>query len=111
MRSSASATKAARPYAASKTLAVFLEAGAAAGAWHPNRLGRGLPDPLHFATVWVVALQKVEDGAYVYAVTNLDVSDGVAPTLLVRIGKEFDAWDVVWVQRPPSGLHWLEVVG
>ena len=89
-------------YAAGKTLVVFLEAGVGAGAWRPNRLARQLPDPLHFATVWVVALQKVEDGAYVYAVTNLDVSEGDAPTLLVRIAKEFDRWEVTWVQRPPS---------
>lgn len=89
-------------YAAGKTLVVFLEAGAGAGAWHPNRLARQLPAPLHFATVWVVALQRVEEGEYIYAVSNLDVSGGNAPILGVRIAKEFDAWEVAWVQRPPS---------
>ena len=33
-------------------------------------------DPLHFDTVWVVGLQNVEDGEYVYAVTNLDLKQG-----------------------------------
>jgi hypothetical protein len=45
-------------YAAGKTLIVFLDAGA--GTWFPNRVARRLPDPLHFAAVWVVGLQGVE---------------------------------------------------
>ena len=57
-----------------------------------------MPEPLDFATVWVVALKGVEDGEYVYSVTHLDVSEGDAPTLLVRIRKEFDAWDVTRIQ-------------
>jgi hypothetical protein len=51
-------------YAAGKTLIVFLEAGA--GAWLPNKVARQLPDPLHFAAVWVVGLQRVDAGDYVY---------------------------------------------
>jgi hypothetical protein len=84
------------PYASGKTLIVFLDAEA--GEWSPNRVARALPDPLQFATVWVVSLQKVEDGEYIYIVTNLELSDGDAPTFCVRIAKDFDAWDVVDVQ-------------
>jgi hypothetical protein len=84
-------------YAGGKTLVVFLEAGA--GEWYPDSVAKQLPDPLLFATVWVVGLQRVEDdGAYVYGVTNLDVSEGHAPTMLVRISPEFDAWTVTKIQ-------------
>ena len=83
-------------YAAGKTLVVFLEAGA--GSWFPNRVARRLPDPLHFATVWVVALQGVEDGEYVYATTNLDVRHGDAPAFHVRIRKDFGGWRVIAIQ-------------
>ena len=79
-------------YATGKTLIVFLDAGA--GVWFPNKVARNLPDPLHFAAAWVAGLQGVEAGEYVYGVTHLDVSGGNAPTFLVRIGKDFDAWEV-----------------
>jgi hypothetical protein len=81
-------------YARGKTLVVFFEAGTAAGKWLPNHIARQLPEPLDFDTVWVVALKGVEGGEYVYSVTHLDISRGNAPTLLVRINKEFDAWQV-----------------
>jgi len=61
-----------------KTLVVFLNADG--GAWIPNRVTRRLPDPLHFAAVWVVGLLQIEAGQYVYGVTNLDVSEGDAQT-------------------------------
>jgi hypothetical protein len=64
---------------------VFLEAGA--GIWFPNKAAKQLPDPLLFATVWVVGLRSFEDGEYVYGVTNLDLTEGNAPTLLVRISR------------------------
>jgi hypothetical protein len=83
-------------YAAGKSLIVFLDAEA--GLWFPNRVARQLPEPLHFAAVWVVGLQGVEAGEFVYGVTHLDLSDGNAPTLLVRIRKDFDAWEVRPVQ-------------
>jgi hypothetical protein len=57
-----------------------------------------MPEPLHFAAVWVVGLQRLEAGEYVYGVTHLDVSKGDAPSLLVRIGKDFDTWEVKWLQ-------------
>jgi len=59
------------PYASGKTLVVFLNAGA--GMWFPNEVAKQLPDPLLFDAVWVVGLQKVEDGEYVYATTRLDL--------------------------------------
>jgi hypothetical protein len=83
-------------YAEGKTLIVFLEAGA--GAWYPNQVAKQLPDPLLFATVWVVGLQGVEDGEYVYGVTNLDLTEGKVPTLLVRISRDFSSWQVTRIQ-------------
>jgi hypothetical protein len=83
-------------YATGKTLIVFLDAGA--GVWLPNRIARQLPNPLHFATVWVVGLQGVEAGEYVYGVTHLDMSRGNAPTFVVRLGKDFDTWEVRPIQ-------------
>jgi len=79
-------------YAAGKTLIVFLEAGA--GIWFPNKVARQLLDPLLFATAWVVGLHGVEDGQYVYNVTCLDITEGNAPALHVRVGKDFDSWKV-----------------
>jgi hypothetical protein len=62
------------PYASGKTLVVFLNAGA--GMWLPNKVAKQLPDPLLFDAVWVVGLQKVEGGKYVYAATRLDLRAG-----------------------------------
>ena len=83
-------------YAAGKTLVVFLDAGA--GTWFPNKVARQLPQPLYFAAVWVVGLQGVDAGEYTYGVTHLDVSKSNAPTLIVRIKKGFDAWEVIPIQ-------------
>jgi hypothetical protein len=79
-------------YASGKLLVVFLDAGA--GEWFPNRVARTLPTPLHFDSVWVVGLQPIKDGEYTYGVTLLDLSDGNAPTYIVRITKDFDDWTV-----------------
>lgn len=89
-------SKGGKAYAAGKTLVVFLDAGA--GEWFPNRVARQLPYPLLFATVWVVGLQGIEAGEYVYGVTHLDLSEGNAPTLLIRIEKDFGAWEVTRAQ-------------
>jgi hypothetical protein len=83
-------------YVEGKTLIVFLEAGA--GVWYPNKVAKQLPDPLLFATVWVVGLRGVEDGEYVYGVTNLDLTDGKVPVLLVRVSRDFGAWQVARIQ-------------
>jgi hypothetical protein len=90
-------TKGGAAYASGKTLVVFLDADA--GVWFPNRVAKELPNPLHFATVWVVGLQeRTDDGEYIYVVTHLDVSKGNAPAFRVRIAKDFDVWDVEDVQ-------------
>jgi hypothetical protein len=79
-------------YASGKILIVFLDSGA--GEWFPNRIARSLPQPLHFEEVWIVGLQKVENGSYVYGVTSLDLSNGDAPIYLVQINPNFDGWNV-----------------
>ena len=84
------------PYAEGKTLIVFLEAGA--GVWYPNKVAKQLPDPLLFATVWVVGLRGVENGEYVYGVTNLDLTEGNAPTMLVHVSRDFNGWQVTRIQ-------------
>jgi hypothetical protein len=84
-------------YASGKTLVVFLSAGSGI-PWLPTRVARQLPDALHFAVVWVVGLHHVEAGDYIYSVAQLDVSDGQAPTFVVRIGKDFDTWKVERIQ-------------
>jgi hypothetical protein len=83
-------------YASGKTLVVFLNAGG--GAWLPNRVAKQLPDPLHFAVVWLVGLHHVEAGEYVYSVTQLDVSEGDAATWLIRIGSDFGSWVIERIQ-------------
>jgi hypothetical protein len=83
-------------YASGKTLVVFVDADA--GGWHPNKVARALPDPLYFATVWVVGLYSVTGGAYAYNVVHLDMSDGNAPVYRVHITKDFDDWQVEAVQ-------------
>ena len=69
-----------------------------AGRWFPNKVARQLPEPLHFAAVWVVGLQGAEAGKYTYGVTHMDVSGGNAAAWLVRIAKDFDAWEVTPIQ-------------
>ncbi len=81
------------PYGSGKTLVVFLNAGVA-GKWHPNTVARRLPEPLYFATVWVVSPHGFESGEYVYNVTNLDLSAGHVPIFKVRIEQNFDRWHV-----------------
>jgi hypothetical protein len=83
-------------YAAGKTLVVLLNTSS--GMWSPNEVARALPNPLHFASVWVVGLEGVIDGDYVYAVTNLDLSQGSVPTFQVRINKDFSSWKVTTLQ-------------
>lgn len=38
--------------------------------WFPDTVARQLPSPLHFEAVWVVGLQSVEAGVYVYNITG-----------------------------------------
>jgi hypothetical protein len=83
-------------YASGKTLIVFLDAGA--GVWSPNSVTRRLPDPLHFAVVWVVGLHRIESEEYIYGVTQLALSDGNAPTFLIRITSDFSSWTTERIQ-------------
>lgn len=75
---------------------MFLDVGGA--AWFPNRVARQLPVPMDFNAVWVVALQRVESGDYLYAVTRLNATDGDAPIWLIRIAKDFNSWTVTRIQ-------------
>jgi hypothetical protein len=79
-------------YASGKTLVVFSNASSGA-PWFPNKVAKRLP-ATNFAAIFVVGLHLVEDGQYVYSVSELDASTGTAPTWLVRIAKEFDSWKV-----------------
>jgi hypothetical protein len=85
-------------YAAGKTLVVFLNSGGE--LWSPDSVARLLPVPLHFDAVWVVGLQGVESGEYLYAVTRLDLSRGSCPAWRVRIAREFGAWKVEPFSEP-----------
>lgn len=89
-------SKGGKAYASGKTLVVFLNAGG--GKWAPTKVAKQLPHPLYFDAVWVVGLEGVEAGEYVYAVTRLDLTRGNAPVWRVRIGKDFDAWEVKPIQ-------------
>jgi hypothetical protein len=83
-------------YASGKTLVVFLNAGG--GKWFPDKVAKKLPKTLDFEAVWVVGLQSAEAGEYIYAVTRLDLSRGFVPAWRVRIGKDFDTWEVEPIQ-------------
>jgi hypothetical protein len=61
-------------YASGKQLVVFLDTEG--GPWFPNRVARELPEKLDFDDVWLVALQGVEEGEYVYNVVELAASEG-----------------------------------
>jgi hypothetical protein len=78
-------------YARGKVLVVFLDAGL--GEWLPNQVARQLPR-VDFKEIWVLGLHGEVTDEYVYCVAKLDMSGGNAPTLLVRIGKDFNAWEV-----------------
>lgn len=80
-------------YATGKILVVFLEGNLE--AWHPNRVAKNLPNPLHFNQVWVVGLHSVEEGKYIYNVTPLDINEKNVPIFQVIINEKFDSWEVI----------------
>jgi hypothetical protein len=82
-------------YATGKTLVVLLEGGG--HTWFPNKVAKALPRPLYFGAVWVVGLQGVEDGDYIYNVTEMDQEAGIAHVWWVRISADFDKWSVAGV--------------
>jgi hypothetical protein len=57
-----------------------------------------LPKPLHFGAVWVVGLQGVDAGEYIYNVTQMDEEAGAAYVWRVRIAPDFDKWTVSRIQ-------------
>lgn len=81
-------------YARGKVLVVFLDAGL--GEWFPNRVTKELPS-VDFNEVWVVGLHGLED-KYTYAVVQLGLSSGNAPTWVVRIALDFGSWTVERLQ-------------
>jgi hypothetical protein len=84
-------------YASGKTLVVFLDSGG--GPWYPNKVARRLPDPLHFNAVWIVGLQDVVEGEYIYVATRVDkMSTGTTPKWRVRIAPDFGSWTVEPIQ-------------
>ncbi|HTK34078.1 MAG TPA: hypothetical protein VL358_02170 [Caulobacteraceae bacterium] len=83
-------------YATGKTLVVFVNREG--GEWYPTKIARCLRQPLLFDAAWVVSLEGVLAGEYVYNVTRLDVSKGQAPAWRVCLAKDFDDWSVEVVQ-------------
>ena len=84
-------------YASGKTLVVFLNAGGGR-AWRPNKVAKQLPNPLYFEVVWVVGLHQIEAGKHAYSVAQLKITDGAAPSWLIRIADDFDYWKVERLQ-------------
>jgi hypothetical protein len=82
-------------YASGKVLVVFLNTGR--GKWVPNRAAKQLPYN-DFSDVWVVGLQGINEGAYCYAVTKLELVAGDAPAWNVIIATTFDSWEVSRIQ-------------
>ena len=82
-------------YASGKNLIVLVDADGG-GPWFPNRIAKQLPEPLHFETVWVIALQPTKDGQYVYNVAQLDRAG--TPIRRVHIAKDFGSWQVEHIQ-------------
>jgi hypothetical protein len=85
-------------YASGKTLVVFLNEDVGNRVWFPNEVARRLPDPLYFNAVWVIGFEKIDGGDYIYQAVHLDVSDGDALVVRVRIAKDFASWTVTRVQ-------------
>ncbi|WP_316159455.1 hypothetical protein [Bradyrhizobium sp. SZCCHNRI3042] len=83
-------------YAEGKTLVVFLNAGGE--EWWPNRVAKAVKRPILFGAIWIVGLQSVDGGKYVYNVVELDEARGVGHAWRVHIAPEFDGWTVEAVQ-------------
>ena len=80
-------------YASGRMPIVFLDSGG--GPWYPNEVAKQLPEQLDFDAVWVVGLQEVVAGEYVYGVTREDdFGSGTTPKWRVRISPDFENWAV-----------------
>lgn len=84
-------------YASGKMLIVFLNKQG--GEWYPNRVAKNLHD-VDFESVWVVGLQKVVDGKYLYNVVRVFPAGCPVwcPIWQISINKKFDDWDVKKIQ-------------
>jgi hypothetical protein len=77
-------------YAEGKTLIMFLEVGAASGIrirWRSSR-----PIRSSSRRCGSSAYEGSKMAKYVYGVTNLDLTEGKVPTLLVRVSRDFSSW-------------------
>jgi hypothetical protein len=81
-------------YASGKTLIIFLNANG--GEWYPNKVAKKLPKGLDFEDIWVIGLQGVIHGEYLYNVIRLDANG--SPVWQVHIEINFDAWEVKRIQ-------------
>jgi hypothetical protein len=84
-------------YAGGKTLVVFVNAGNSSG-WWPNRVAKAVPQPIMFGAIWLVGLQAVENGDFLYNVIEIDAENGVSHIWRVRIAPSFDGWSVKSIQ-------------
>lgn len=84
-------------YASGKTLIVFVNAGNSS-EWWPNKVARAVAQPILFGAIWLVGLQAVEAGEYVYTVVEVDAENGVSHVWRVRIVANFDEWSVSHIQ-------------
>jgi hypothetical protein len=57
-----------------------------------------LPNPLLFAAVWIVGFSMLQDEDYIYGLTLLDPTQKNAPAFLLRINKDFAAWELMQIQ-------------
>lgn len=79
-------------YGSGRTLVVFREA--TSEPWLPKHVAERLPAGMAFDAVWVVGLERVEEGHYTYGVTRPDLRRGVPPVWHVRIAQDFNSWTV-----------------
>jgi hypothetical protein len=59
-----------------------------------------LPNPLHFAVVWVVGLHTHDAASreYAYGVAQPTLDDGNALTFIIRLAADFDSWTATRIQ-------------
>jgi hypothetical protein len=84
-------------YADGKELIVFANAGKHE-AWYPNRIARQIVQPQLFDSIWIMSLQVVENGEYVYGVAALDISQANCPCFIITIASDFNTWTVRQIQ-------------
>lgn len=83
-----------KAYASGKSLVVFINKKGC--KWTPNRLAKKLPLNLYFNGVWVIGLENITNGKYLYNVVKLDISG--CPIWQVMIKSNFKEWLVKRIQ-------------